>query len=107
MAGGMESLFWGGGGLFPEGPKIGKKAISLENVQSRDRKRGHYERGLFTGRISRISKFSKFSRISRKWSDSPFFPTVSGFSKISRISKFSRISFLPLFPHPTISLENI
>ena len=31
-------------------------------------KRGHYERGLFTGGISRISKFS---RISGKWSDFP------------------------------------
>ena len=29
-------------------------------------KRGHYERGLFTGEISRISKISRFSRISRK-----------------------------------------
>ena len=55
-------------------------------------KRGHYERGLFTGRISRISKISRFSRISRKWSDSPLFSRVWGFSRISRISKFSRIS---------------
>ena len=55
-------------------------------------KRGHYERGLFTGGISRISKISKFSRISRKWSDSPLFSTVWGFSRSSRISKFSRIS---------------
>ena len=31
-------------------------------------KRGHYARGLFTGRISIIPRFS---RISRKWSDSP------------------------------------
>ena len=44
-------------------------------------KRGHYERGLFAGEISRISKISKFSRISRKWSESPFFSTVRGFSK--------------------------
>ena len=29
-------------------------------------KRGHYERGLFTGGISRISKISRFSRICRK-----------------------------------------
>ena len=49
-------------------------------------KRGHYERGLFTGGISRISKFS------RKWSDSSLFSTVWVFSRISRISKFSRIS---------------
>ena len=55
-------------------------------------KRGHYERGLFAGRISRISKISKFSRISRKWSGSPLFSTVWRFSKISRISKFSKIS---------------
>ena len=53
-------------------------------------KRGHYERGLFTGGISRISKVSRFSRISKKWSDSPLFSTVWGFSKIIRISKFSR-----------------
>ena len=38
-------------------------------------KRGHYERGLFTGGISRISKISKFSRISRKWPDSPLLST--------------------------------
>ena len=55
-------------------------------------KRGHYERGLFTGVISRIPKISRFSRISRKWPDSPLFSRVWGFSKISRISKFSRIS---------------
>ena len=55
-------------------------------------KRGHYERGLFAGRISRISKISRFSRISRKWSDSPLFSRVWEFSKISRISKSSRIS---------------
>ena len=55
-------------------------------------KRGHYERGLFAGEISRISKISRFSRISRKWSESPFFSTVWGFSRNSRISKFSRIS---------------
>ena len=55
-------------------------------------KRGHYERGLFAGEISRISKISKFSRISRRWSESPLFSTVWGFSRISRISKFSRIS---------------
>ena len=46
-------------------------------------KRGHHERGLFTGGISRIS------RISRRWSDSPLCSRVWGFS---RISKFSRIS---------------
>ena len=59
-------------------------------------KRGHYERGLFTERISRISKdSSKFSRISRKWSASPFFSTVWRFSKLSRISRKS--TFLPFF----------
>ena len=58
----------------------------------RARKKGHYERGLFPGEISRIPKISKFSRISRRWSDSPLFSTVWGFSGISRISKFSRIS---------------
>ena len=35
-------------------------------------KRGHYERGLFTGGNSRISK------ISRKWSDSHLFPQSRG-----------------------------
>ena len=30
-------------------------------------KRGHYERGLFTGETSRVSKITKFSRVSRKW----------------------------------------
>ena len=55
-------------------------------------KRGHYERGLFTGGSSGISKVSRFSRISRKWSDSPLLSTVWGFSKNSRISKFPRIS---------------
>ena len=47
-------------------------------------KRGHYERGLFTGGISKIS------RISRKLSDSPLFSTVWGFSIISRFSRNSR-----------------
>ena len=56
------------------------------------RKRGHYERGLFTGGISRSSKISRFSRISRKWSDSPLFSTVWEFSRNSGISKCSRIS---------------
>ena len=41
-------------------------------------KRGHYERGLFTGEISRKSKISKFSRISRKWSDPLCFPQSGG-----------------------------
>ena len=51
---------------------------------ARDQKKGSLRKG--------ISKISRFSRISRKWSDSPLFSTVWGFSKISRISKFSRIS---------------
>ena len=55
-------------------------------------KRGHFERGLFTGGISRISKISRFSRIPRKGLDSPLFSTVWRFSRNSRISKFSRIS---------------
>ena len=58
----------------------------------RSGKRGHYEKGLFTGEISRTSKISKLSRISRRWPESPLFSTVWGFSKSSRISKFSRIS---------------
>ena len=37
--------------------------------------------GLFTGGIYRISK---------KWSDSPLFSTVGGFSRVSTIPKFSR-----------------
>ena len=76
-------------------------------------KKGHYERGLFSGGISRISKISKFSRISRKWPASPLFSRAWGFSKISRISKFSRISRnglfwkdpfskRPLFPNPNL-----
>ena len=50
------------------------------------------ERGLFTGRISNISNISKCPRISRRWSDSPLFSRVWGFSRNSRISKFSRLS---------------
>ena len=79
----------------------------------RDRK-GHYERGLFTGGISRISKFSKFSRISGKWSDSPFFSTVWGFSKICRISQFFSTIYRkwtllkrPLFPKTPLSEPEI
>ena len=52
-------------------------------------KKGHYERGLFTGGISRISKIS---RISREWSDSPFFSRVWRLSRISKFSIFSKIS---------------
>ena len=55
-------------------------------------KRGHYERGLFTGGISRISRVYRISRISRKLSDSPLFSTVWGLSRPSRISQFSRMS---------------
>ena len=70
-------------------------------------KRGHYERGLFTGGISRISKISKFSRISRKWSDYPLFSTVWGFSKFSRISR--KLAFLkrPLFQKTPFSEPDI
>ena len=50
-------------------------------------KRGHYERGFFSGGISKVSKFSKFSRVSRKWSASPLFSRVWRFCEISRISK--------------------
>ena len=57
-----------------------------------DRKRCHYERGLFNGRISQVSNISKFSRISRKWWGYPLFSTVWGFLRISRITKFSRVS---------------
>ena len=54
-------------------------------------KRGHYERGLFTGGISRISGISKFSReISTKWSHSSLFSRVWGFSGISKFSRISR-----------------
>ena len=66
--------------------------ISVVKRENRGRKRGHYERGLFTGGISRISKISGFSRISRKWSESPLFSTVWGFSRISRISRISKFS---------------
>ena len=54
-------------------------------LEVRDRKKGHYERGLFTGGISRISKVSKFSR---KWSASPLFSRVRRFSEISGVSTF-------------------
>ena len=62
--------------------------ISFESL--RNGKRGHYERGLFTEGIFEVSRNSKLSRISRKWSDSPLFSTVWGFSGNSRISRFSR-----------------
>ena len=57
------------------------KTISKKIVNRDRKKRGHYERGFFTGGISRIAKFS---RISRKWSDSPLASRVWGFSIISR-----------------------
>ena len=67
-------------------------------------KRGHYERGLFTGGISGISRISKFSRISRKWSDSPLFSTMWGGSletleslESSRISRKWTFLKRPLF----------
>ena len=60
------------------------------------RKRGHYERGLFTGGLSRISEVSKFSRISRKWSDSSLFPE-SGASLKSLESLYSLESLNGLF----------
>ena len=72
------------------GRKIGaaqKLSKSVEIVCVGTGKRGHFERGLFTGGTSKISKFS---RVSRKWSDSPLFSTVWRFSKISRISKLFR-----------------
>ena len=71
--------------------KSGEKITqSPSRTVTRDRKRGHYERGLFTGGISRISKISKFSRTSREWSDSAVFSRVWGLSRI--FTKFSRIS---------------
>ena len=49
-------------------------------------KRGHYRMGLFTGTIPKISRISQFSRNwTRKWSASPLFSTVLGFSRISTI----------------------
>ena len=82
-----------------------------------NRKKGHYERGLFTGEISRISnidsKISKFSRMSRRWLDCPLFSTVwrfFGLSKFSRISDSRKWTFCkdpfckrPLFPNPIIA----
>ena len=47
--------------------------------------RGHYERGLFI-----FSPEESSLKSVEKWSDSPLFARVWGFSKISRISKFSR-----------------
>ena len=75
-------------------------------------KRGHYERGLFTGGISRTSTISEFSRISRERPDSPLFSTAWGFSRISRTSNslqslenghFRKDPFSkrPPFPNPT------
>ena len=80
--------------FFPHRPCEPLKLSSTCNSFLGTGKRGHYERGLFTGGLFRfrISKVSKSSRISRKWLASPLFSTVRGFSKISRISKFSRIS---------------
>ena len=82
--------------------------FSLVSVSLGTGKRGHYERGLFTGGISRVSKISRFSRISRKWTGSHLLSTVWGFSKISKISRLSRewtflkrpFSKRPLFSNP-------
>ena len=60
------------------------------SAENRDRKRGHYCQGVFL--LEEPLESLQSSRISRKWSDSPLFSTVWGFSKISRISKSSRIS---------------
>ena len=43
-------------------------------------RRNKYEKCLYTAGISRSSKISRFSRIMRKWSDSPLFSTLWGFS---------------------------
>ena len=69
----------------PENSKTRKSDSRVTFFIFRDRKRGQYERGLFTGGVSQISKISK------NWSDYPLFSTVWGSSTISRISKFSRI----------------
>ena len=61
------------------------------NREMRTGKRGHYERGLFTGEVSRISKISKFSRILGNGQILLCFPW-SGGSLESRTSKFSGIS---------------
>ena len=66
-------------------------SVGLLTSFVRTGKRGHYERGLFTGGISRNSKIFKFSRISRKWSDHPLFFTVWGLSRIFYL-EISRIS---------------
>ena len=61
---------------FPPGnARVSRSQEGEGGFRNRARKRGHYERGLFTGGISRIS------RISRKWSDSPLFSTVWRFSR--------------------------
>ena len=85
----LRKIFWHNNSRVSllHSDKNGKTAINLSNLEqvvSGAEKRGHYERGLFTGQISRLS------RISRKRSESPFCDW--GFSKNSRISKFSRIS---------------
>ena len=54
--------------------------------------KGVITKGVFSLEESLESLESLNSLESRKWSDSPCFSTVWGFSKISRISKFFRIS---------------
>ena len=98
--------------LFPK-PWKGKSCFSnkalveahLGNDKFGTGKRGHHERGLFTGGISRISKFS---RISRKWSDSPSFPQCGGsLESLNSLESLENglfwkdpFSKRPLFPNP-------
>ena len=70
-------------------------------------KRGHYERGLFTGEISKISDHSLESLENGR--NLLSFPQSGGSLKLSKISKCSRISrqwaFLkrPIFQRPLFS----
>ena len=59
---------------------------------AREREKGHYKRGLFTGVTCRISEIARISEISRRRSDSPLFSALWGLSRISRISNISGIS---------------
>ena len=73
----------------PEKGVITKGVFSMEESLESPEK-GVITKGVFSMEESLESL--NFSRISRKWSDSPLFSTLWGFSRISRISKFSRIS---------------
>ena len=59
-------------------------------IDCRDRTKGSLRKGSFTGGISSVSLNSL--RICRRWSDSPCFSTLWGFSRISKFSNFIEVS---------------